>query len=413
MYLQNQHTALYAAFDIFPSSKGAATHINYFAETLFSIKNDGWLHVLGDSEMPSYQIEDNNIEITRFTEQIPNFLQRTNTYGEQLYDALLSQKNLEICHFRDIWSGLPIISYQNSQNNSQDTSQNIANQKPIKTVFEVNSLPSIELPYRYKLSATTLQNIKSLEQICLNEADKIIVPSEILRNFLIQKGIKNNKISLIYNGAIIPEISKIAENLRNIEHIEKFSIMPEEYIIYFGALQSWQGIEILLRAFALLRDKENLYLVICSSLKEKFSRNFHKLAEKLGINDKIIWKYQLSKLDLQTWILSAKLSVAPLTECSRNLEQGCCPLKILESMACAVPVVASDLPVTQELIKQHENGKLVRADRPAELSRAIRLLLDEPEFCRELGQNARKTIVDKFTWVDKQNELREVYSTLV
>jgi glycosyltransferase involved in cell wall biosynthesis len=47
------------------------------------------------------------------------------------------------------------------------------------------------------------------------------------------------------------------------------------------------------------------------------------------------------------------------------------------------------------------------------LSRAIRLLLDEPEFCRELGQNARKTIVDKFTWVDKQNELREVYSTLV
>jgi glycosyltransferase involved in cell wall biosynthesis len=393
MYLQ-QHTALYAAFDIFPSSKGAATHINYFAEALFDYKQNGWLHVLGDEEMPSYQNEENNIEITRFNEQIPNFLARTAMYGQELYENLCLQKSLEICHFRDIWSGLAILGYQTNVNQAT------------KTVFEVNSLPSIELPYRYRLSSTSLANIKELEKICLSQADAIVVPSEVLRQFLVKQGVANHKITCITNGATVPAppLPSPAE--------EGVKGLPENYIIYFGALQSWQGIEVLLRAFALLRDNEDLYLVICSSLKEKFSRNFQKLAEKLGISSHILWQHRLSKTELQSCIFGAKLSVAPLTECSRNLEQGCCPLKILESMACGIPVIASDLPVTREIITQHENGKLVRADRPADLSRAIRLLLEETAFCQELGVNARKTVIEKFMWADKQKELIALYQKL-
>lgn len=405
MYLQ-QHTALYAAFDIFPSSKGAATHISYFAEALFDYQQNGWLHVLGDEEMPSYQSEENNIEITRFNEQIPNFLARTAMYGQELYENLCLQKKLEICHFRDIWSGLAILGYQNTINQAT------------KTVFEVNSLPSIELPYRYRLSATSLENIKELEKICLSQADAIVVPSEVLRQFLIKQGVANHKITCITNGATVPpqpsptweEVIELPEKLPPMRG--RAGVGAKNYIIYFGALQSWQGIEVLLRAFALLRDNEDLYLVICSSLKEKFSRNFQKLAEKLGVASNILWQHQLSKTELQSWIFGAKLSVAPLTECSRNLEQGCCPLKILESMACGIPVIASDLPVTREIITQHENGKLVRADRPADLSRAIRLLLEETEFCQELGINAQKTVIEKFMWTDKQKELIALYQKI-
>lgn len=394
MYLKNSHTALYTAFDVFPSSKGAATHIAHFTETLFSWQGNGWLHTLGDGEMLTYQDGENNIEITRFQEEIPNFLERTTVYGEQLYETLQQYnetllKDLRICHFRDIWSGLPIIAHQNHTNTQ------------IKTVFEVNSLPSVELPYRYAMSASTLEKIKSLEKFCLTEADQIVVPSEVIRKFLLQKGVATSKIQLIYNGANIPQ------------QLPKTIVTPQNYIMYFGALQSWQGIETLFRAFALLRDKEDLQLVLCVSLKEKFSRPLKRLAEKLQIAEKLTWQYRLSKDELQEWISGAKLTVAPLTECSRNLEQGCCPLKILESMACGVPVIASDLPVTRELISQNQNGKLVRADRPSDLARTIRILLEEDDFRQKLGREAQKTISDKFTWKTQQEILLAMYQKLV
>jgi glycosyltransferase involved in cell wall biosynthesis len=429
-----QYTAIYAAFDVFPSSKGAATHIHYFSEALAMYVPHTVRYVLGDDDIANKQkLEEildtddnanqsidtskqentqenlennaeNKIKTIHFFSQIPNFLHRTDKYAENLYRFLETQNELKICHFRDIWSALPIITYQKYRENyTKNDSYAINSSKFIvfKTVFEVNSLPSLELPYRYALSNSTLQKIEDLELFCLQHADAIVVPSDILRHLLLKKGIPEQKITKISNGAIVPQ------------NLLKPADSPTNYLIYFGALQSWQGIEILLRALVLLRDKEDLFLVLCSSLKEKFSRPYQKLAEKLGIASKIIWKHQLPKNELQNWIYGAKLSIAPLTECKRNIEQGCNPLKIIESMACGVPVVASDLPVSREIITQNIDGKLVRAGRPDELARTIRMLLEEQEFCQNMGKNARQTIIEKFTWAEKQQKLQNLYADLM
>jgi glycosyltransferase involved in cell wall biosynthesis len=401
MLFQSPHTALYAAFDIFPSHKGAATHIAHFSEALFEFAQNGWLHTLGDGEMPVYQAEENNIELTRFQVPIQNFLERAGKYGQDFYENLNYQtQSLQICHFRDIWSALPILAHKE------------ATQATYHTVFEVNSLPSVELPYRYRLTKTTIEKIQALEKYCLAAAQTLVVPSQVIAQFLENQGVSKSKISVIRNGAILPEqIQNAAPNFGTIA-ISPETVITSPYIIYFGTLQSWQGVETLLRAFALLPDLD-LKLLLCISLKEKFSRPFQKLAEKLGITHKLIWKHKVDRIVLQTLIGNALLSVAPLTACSRNLQQGCCPLKILESMACGVPVIASDLPVTQELIQNQQNGSLVRADRPSELARAIRILVEEQEIRLRLGENAKKMIVENFTWQQKKEELKALYQKIV
>ena len=63
--LQTKPPALYSAFDLFPSRKGAAIHINKFARALFEEMNGGVLYVLGNEKLPAYQIEE-NVEIVRF-----------------------------------------------------------------------------------------------------------------------------------------------------------------------------------------------------------------------------------------------------------------------------------------------------------------------------------------------------------
>jgi glycosyltransferase involved in cell wall biosynthesis len=75
--------------------------------------------------------------------------------------------------------------------------------------------------------------------------------------------------------------------------------------------------------------------------------------------------------------------------------------------------VASDLPVSREIITQNIDGKLVRAGRPDELARTIRMLLEEQEFCQNMGKNARQTIIEKFTWAEKQQKLQNLYADLM
>lgn len=380
--LEKSPPALYAAFDLFPSRKGAAIHINKFARALFEEMDGGVLYVLGNEKLPVYQIEE-NIEIVRFDFLIKNYLQRALGFSERL-EILLDEceNDLKICHFRDIWGGIAILRER----------------RKYKTIYEANGFPSIELPFAYKnMSLETLEKIRLQEIFCLETCDEIITPSHTIKSKILEFGIADEKVTVIPNGAEIPQKTE-----RPID-------APPRYIIYFGAVQAWQGVDVLLKAFHRLRDLEDLHLVICSSNHSRRSKMLAKLAKKLEVSDRIIWHYGLNESELTPWISHAELSVAPLTECSRNIEQGCAPLKILESMASGVPVVASDLPAVREIMTDKLHGRLIHADRPGELARTIRILLQYPKLLKEMGENARRKIEQDFLWEKSTGQLKNLY----
>ena len=377
-----QHRALYAAFDVFPARKGAAIHIDRFARTLFEEFDGGALLVLGNPSLPSYQRE-GAVEIQRFAAEIPNFLERALGYGDWVSRVVDQQRRLEICHFRDPWSGAPIVLRPHRY----------------ATVYEVNALPSIELPTLFpSIGPRTLEKIQRLEIDCAKASDLVITPSERTRALLAERGVR---ATVIPNGADLDE-----PRPRPID-------APARYLLYFGAPQSWQGIDTLLRAFARLADFDDLQLVICGSRESKAWQPYERLAGKLGVDRRIVWRYALLEPQLSAWRQHAAVSVAPLTDSPRNVVQGCAPLKILESMASGAAVVASDVPPVRELIRDRHDGWLVHPERPAELARALRILLDRPDLARALGVNARKTIADRLTWAHSTDTLRQAYQGML
>src|SRR5262249_35181238 len=105
-----EHRALYAAFDRFPSRKGSAVHIDRFALALSERSGGGLLYVLGGEGLPAYQRED-DIEIVRYMREATHVLERAAGYGARLSALLDELPELEIAHFRDPWSGLPIVEH--------------------------------------------------------------------------------------------------------------------------------------------------------------------------------------------------------------------------------------------------------------------------------------------------------------
>lgn len=379
--------SLYAAFDTFPAPKGAAIHIREFSQSLFELLPPGLLLALGNQELPAWQIEPDR-QIRRLVSTEPNFLKRTLEFQSFVADQLaVIGKTLKIAHFRDPWSGLPIVTFPG---------------RKFKTVFEINALPSIELPARYPgLGHETLQKIRTLEIKCIEGADLLLCPSQTIRSFL-ENELKTTKpIKVIANGSDLP--AQIPEKPEN---------APGDYLIYLGAVQPWQGIEVLFKALQFLADFDELKLVMCASGSKPRLKYLVKLAQHLGVSEKIIWNINLRQSEVHKWLAHAKISLAPLTECARNLIQGCCPIKIIESMAFAVPVIASDIPVVRELLNHNENGRLVRPDRPAELARSIRILLSHPQEAAKLGVAGREKVNHQLTWEHSRDKLRQAYSEL-
>lgn len=385
------HRALYAAFDRFPSRKGSAVHIDRFARTLFDHHGGGLLYVLGGDDLPPYQRE-GAIEIVRFSRQEPRFLARALAFGARL-DALLDEhaETLEVCHFRDPWSGLPIV---------ERFADDPPGERP-QLVYEVNGLPSIELPFLFpRIPEATLRRIAELERRCLDAADAVVVPARAIADAVRARGVGDERLHVIPNGADLPAPTPRPADA------------PPRYLLYFGALQPWQGLDTALRALARLADLDDLGLVVCSSVHRRRAKPYVKLAERLGVADRIRWHVALPEHELAPWREHAALSLAPLRDCERNVVQGCAPLKLLESMASGTAVVASDLPAVRELVTDGVEGRLVHPDRPAELARVIRVLLDHPQRIAEMGAAGRRRIAEGLTWERSTAELSRRYSTL-
>jgi len=378
--------ALYAAFDVFPSAKGAAVHIDRFARRLFERAGGGLLYVLGNPELPAGQRED-RVEILRYSAGPANLLERALGFGATL-DRVLAQRGggLRLAQFRDPWGGVPLLQRVGAG---------------CRTVYEVNGLPSIELPFAFpEIPPATLAKLRAAERFCLERADCILTPSHTIADNLAAMGADPARLRVVPNGAEVP-----ADPLPP-------RPAPWPYLLYFGAVQPWQGLPTLLRAFARLADFRDLRLVICAAVDPRRVKPYRRLARHLGLEARVHWEFQLGQAALDPWRRHALACVAPLTECSRNLEQGCAPLKVLESMAAGVPVVASDLPAVREILTDGRHGRLVPPDRPAELARALRILLEYPGLRAQWGEAARRRIRDDLSWDCALSRLDAVYCEL-
>ncbi|HMA65448.1 MAG: glycosyltransferase family 4 protein [Fibrobacterota bacterium] len=376
--------SLYAAFDRFPSSKGAAAHMYHFVSTLFEFFDGGLLYTAGSPGLPSLQYDGNSQHI-RSSYYEKNYLLRALAHCRTLEHIMpVIVSDCKLAHFRDPWSGGAICNVSTST---------------MPLVYEVNGFPSIELLDLYPdIQPHTIDRIIKLEQMCLDRANVIVTPSRVTAACIEKRSIDKSKIRVIPNGAEIRD-----------DHAERIEQLPLRYIVYFGALQKWQGVDLLIKAFSQLRDFEDVYLVICSSVNRKKVDGYSKFARKAGCADRIIWMNELDKNELYRVIANAQFTVAPLRDVRRNVEQGCCPLKILESMAAGTPVIASNLPVVNELFEDGVHGMKIRSDRHEALAQAMRVFLEYPALVNGMRLECKEHVRKNFSWKKSCSQLIDVY----
>ncbi len=98
----------------------------------------------------------------------------------------------------------------------------------------------------------------------------------------------------------------------------------------------------------------------------------------------------------------AALGVAPFTRMPHPALRAAgffwSPLKIYEYMAAGLPVVTTDMPPLNEIVREGQEGALFREDDPADLAAAMDRVLRDLAAARVLGARGRERVRARYTW---------------
>jgi glycosyltransferase involved in cell wall biosynthesis len=89
------------------------------------------------------------------------------------------------------------------------------------------------------------------------------------------------------------------------------------------------------------------------------------------------------------------------------------PNKLFEYMSASLPVIASNFPLWKEIVEKNNCGVCVDPTNPEEIAKAIEYLITHPDEAREMGENGRKAVLEKYNWEKESEKLLEVYKKCV
>ena len=236
-------------------------------------------------------------------------------------------------------------------------------------------------------------------------ADKIVTVSNAVANHVKQsRFVKEDQVRVIYNGvdnAVYYPMQAGAVR-------EKFGIQQDSLVIgMIGRVNAWKGQEDFLEAVTpILKANPQAVAFLAGSAFEGEEWRVEELEAKIAASSVAS---QIKRIDYynQTTELYNMFDIFVLP--STNPDP--LPTVVLEAMACGKPVVGYRHGGVCEMVKEGENGLLATPNQPAELSKVIQELVENPEKRNQFGQASVERQRELFSLESYIKNFSELYKT--
>jgi glycosyltransferase involved in cell wall biosynthesis len=171
-------------------------------------------------------------------------------------------------------------------------------------------------------------------------------------------------------------------------------------VLFVGLLVPVKGLDVLVQSLPGLDAPE----LLCVLVGEGDSRaELERQAEELGVSRQLRFVGRQPSSEIQTWINAADVLVLPSRSEGR-------PNVVLEAQACGVPVIATRVGGTPELVQHEQTGLLMDRDDPIALAGSLRRLMEDADLRRRLGRAGRQSIIDQgLTWEANAEQMLQLY----
>lgn len=244
-------------------------------------------------------------------------------------------------------------------------------------------------------------------------AHRIVVNARAIERQLVAEGYDGRRIVVIPNGL---DARRFRQPARSGRLATTIGLPPDAPLVgVLSRLTRLKGLEDFLQAAALVAAQrpEARFVIVGDGFVPQgrtivrdtsYRDELLQLASGLGLGNRLV----LTGFRPDVAEVLSELTVSVLPSLSEGLSNV-----LLESMAAAVPVVATTVGGTPEVVRNAQNGLLVPPRDPRALAAAIQYLLDHPRAAARLGDTARRDVADRFSIARLVGSTSALYDDLV
>jgi glycosyltransferase involved in cell wall biosynthesis len=182
---------------------------------------------------------------------------------------------------------------------------------------------------------------------------------------------------------------------------KELGVHDEQFVLLLVG-NDWRkkGLYTLLGALPLLADRQVLLLVVGDDEKLSYQEQIHRS----GLSGRV--RFLPSRQDVAFYYAAADAYVGPSLEDTFAQPPA-------EAMACGLGVITSATNGTAEIITDGVDGLIVQDPNDVkELAAQIRRLFEDPNLCRQLGENAARTSL-RYTWDQNGEQMKGILTNVL
>lgn len=182
------------------------------------------------------------------------------------------------------------------------------------------------------------------------------------------------------------------------------SLDPDRLLaLYVGNLETYQGVELLLRGLRETDASAPIALVVIGGTAQAVTRH-RELAAELGVADRVTFIGPRPLAQLGSFLTQADILVSP------RLSGGNTPMKIYSYLASGTPILATRIRSHTQVLD--DSCAFLVEPTAADLARGLAQLAAQADLRRELGQSALRVAETKFSREQFDQSIREAYEYL-
>lgn len=251
---------------------------------------------------------------------------------------------------------------------------------------------------------------KILFKILSNIPSRILFVSKYVADFYSAKNNEKNRVVYIWREekeSNDVDLSSIRKEIRG-----KWDVGDNVFVIgCVGRLVKDKGVQILIKAFQDLVFIKNIKNIKCVVVGSSFNQGdnyelyLKSLVKEFGLEKYFIFEGHKDEVFLyfKSFDIFCQPSIAP---------EGL-PTVVLEAALAKIPVIASRVGGTEEVVNDGENGLLVAPNDSNSLSDAIEKMINNPDLRFEFSQRAYSQIKSNFSCEKKTREIEKIYLEII
>ncbi|HVZ62324.1 MAG TPA: glycosyltransferase family 4 protein [Candidatus Nitrosotalea sp.] len=219
-----------------------------------------------------------------------------------------------------------------------------------------------------------------LIKFIVNNATKIIAANEYEKKIFSHFNV-DSKIEIVRNGIHLSELE------HNIVDFKKKYNISNRYILFVGRFSKVKGVDLLVRAFAQIKDNPSVHDIklVIMGVDFGYESQMRRLIEELGISEKVLVIAKPPREDVIAAYQACEFLVLP-----SRWELS--PLTPLEGFAFQKAVISTNTHGIPHTISDGENCILVEPENYPQISDAILRLLNNDKMRMDLGMSGYRLV---------------------